>query len=72
MADRAAAEHDAIRQVAARLVRQFPELSADQVEQAVFGMYGTFEASAVRDFVPVLVERASGQHLAEQRSQQDT
>jgi hypothetical protein len=72
MADRAAAEHDAIRQVAARLARQFPELPAGEVEHAVYGKYGTFEASAVRDFVPVLVERASRQHLAEQRSTQDT
>jgi hypothetical protein len=72
VADRAAAEGDAIRQVAARLVRQFPELPAAEVEHAVYGKYGTFEGSAVSDFVPVLVERASRQHLAEQRSQQRT
>jgi hypothetical protein len=54
--------------VAARLVQQFPELPAAEVEHAVYGKYGTFEGSAVHDFVPVLVERASRQRLAEQRS----
>ncbi len=69
MADRAAAEHDAIRQVAARMAQQFPELPADEVEQAVYGKYETFGDSSVRDFVPVLVERATRRRLAE-RSQQ--
>jgi hypothetical protein len=70
VADRVAAEHEAIRQVATRLARQFPELPTAEVEQAVFGKYETFGDSSVRDFVPVLVERASRRRLAEQRSQQ--
>lgn len=69
MADRAAAERDAIRQVAARLAQQFPEVPAAEVEQAVYGKYEAFGDSAVRDFVPVLVERASRRRLAEQRSE---
>jgi len=70
VADRAVSEHDAIRQVAARLAQQFPELPTAEVEQAVYGKYETFGDSSVRDFVPVLVERASRRRLAEQRSQQ--
>jgi hypothetical protein len=59
------AERDAIRQVTQRLSRQFPELSTDEIEQAVRGKYETFSNSAVRDFVPVLVEQASRRRLAD-------
>jgi hypothetical protein len=72
MAHRPAAEQDAIRQVAARLAQQFPELPAADVEHAVYGKYETFVDSAVRHFVPVLVERASRRRLAEQQSTQVT
>ncbi len=64
----APAEEDAIRQVAARLTRQFPDLPVDEVERAVYGKYGSFDDSPVRDFVPVLVERASRGRLAEQQT----
>jgi hypothetical protein len=60
-------ERDAIRQVAERLARQYPELPSGEVEQAVYRAYGTFDESPVRDFVPVLVERASRRELTEQR-----
>jgi hypothetical protein len=36
------------------------------VQRAVYGKYGSFDDSPVRDFVPVLVERASRGRLAEQ------
>jgi len=62
----APAEEDAIRQVAPRLTRQFPNLPADEVQRTVYGKYGSFDDSPVRDFVPVLVERASRGRLAEQ------
>jgi hypothetical protein len=61
-------EEDAIRHVAARLTRQFPDLPADEVERAVYGKYSSFDDSPVRDFVPVLVERASRGRLAERRT----
>jgi hypothetical protein len=41
------------------LMQQFPELPAAEIEQAVHGQYGSFQHSPVRDFVPVLVERAT-------------
>lgn len=46
---------------------RFPELPATEVEQAVYGRYGTFDESPVRDFVRVLVERATREQLADQR-----
>ena len=63
-----AAEEAAIRQVIARMVAQFPELPVAEVEQAVYGRYDSFDESPIRDFVPVLVERATRRHLADERS----
>lgn len=63
-----AAEEAAIRQVIARMVAQFPELPVAEVEQAVYGRYDSFDESPIRDFVPVLVERATSRHLADERS----
>jgi hypothetical protein len=60
-----AAEQNAIRRIVARMLEQFPELSATEIERSVFGSYDTFDDSAVRDFIPVLVERATRRHLAE-------
>jgi hypothetical protein len=42
-----------------------PELSTEEIERAVDGKYETFADSAVRDFVPVLVEKATRRWLAE-------
>jgi hypothetical protein len=60
---RGVTEQDAIGQVTARLTQQFPELSASEVARAVNGQYAAFEHSPIRDFVPVLVERASREQL---------
>jgi hypothetical protein len=62
------AERQAIRHVMERLSKQFPELSTEEVEQAVHGKYQTFADSTVRDFVPVLVEKATRRGLAERSS----
>ena len=62
---REAAEEDAIRRIIARMVEQFPELPATEVEQAVYGRYDKFDDSSIRDFVPVLVERATRRQLAD-------
>lgn len=59
-----ASEQSALRQVTARLTEQFPELSAEEIDRAVHGQYTTFDQSPVRDFVPVLVERATRQQLS--------
>jgi hypothetical protein len=58
------AEEDAIRAVASRLTRQFPELPPDEVRRAVYGKYQQLDDSPVRDFVPVLVEQGVRRKLA--------
>ena len=64
---REAAEDDAIRRVVARMVEMFPELPTIDIEHAVYGGYGTFDECSIRDFVPLLVERATRRQLADQR-----
>jgi hypothetical protein len=65
-------EQDALRHVAARLAQQFPELSSEEIDQAVTGHYAAFEHSPIRDFVPMLVERASRRQLTEQHPRHRT
>jgi hypothetical protein len=52
------AEESALHQLIRRLVEQFPEVDEDEIVRAVHGRYEQFEDSRIRDFVPVLVERA--------------
>ena len=47
-----------------RLTEQFPEVSAETVQRAVRGEYEDYNSSAVRDFVPILVERVVRAELA--------
>jgi hypothetical protein len=68
---RSRAEQAAIRQVAARLAQQFPELSADEIDRAVHGQYDRFSDSRIREFVPVLVERATRRKLTQDDAQQE-
>lgn len=56
-------EQAAINNLIERLSKQFPELPADEIRKAVCGEYEGFEASKVRDFVPILVERAARREL---------
>ena len=58
------AEQDAIRAVADRLTGQFPELPPAEIERAVYRRYARFEDSAVREFIPVLVEQGTRRALA--------
>lgn len=41
-----------------RLTSQFPEVPPETIQQAVRGEYDEYDNSAIRDFVPILVERA--------------
>jgi hypothetical protein len=59
-----AAEEVAISHLVERLRQQFPELTEDEIVRAVHGRYAEYEDSRVRDFVPVLVERAARRELA--------
>lgn len=55
---RSRSEEAAIVSLVERLAAQFPELSEEEIARAVHGRYEQFDDSRVRDFVPVLVERA--------------
>jgi len=56
-------EAEAISRVVRRLQQQFPELPPAAIEQAVSGHYEQFDGRPVRDFVPILVERAAQSDL---------
>lgn len=58
-------EQAAIRQVVSRLTRQFPDVPADDIDRAVHGQYDRFNGRPIRDFVPVLVERATRRQLTQ-------
>ena len=51
-------EQAALDRLVQHLTVQFPEVPAEQIVRAVRGEYDGYDASPVRDFVPVLVERA--------------
>jgi hypothetical protein len=55
---RARAEQAALATVVQRLTSQFPEVPPETIQQAVRGEYDEYDNSAIRDFVPILVERA--------------
>jgi hypothetical protein len=57
-------EAEAISHVVRRLRQQFPELTDAAIEQAVYGHYEQFDGRPIRDFVPILVERAAADQLA--------
>ena len=65
---RAQNETDAIQHVVGRLGGQFPELPPDEIERTVRDKYESLADSPIRDFVPVLVERAARRQLAEQHT----
>ena len=54
-----ASEAEAISRIVQRLREQFPEVPSDALEEVVHGHYEEFDGRPVRDFVPVLVERAT-------------
>lgn len=43
--------------------KQFLQLAAEQIQRAVCGEYEGYETSKIRDFVPILVERAARREL---------
>ena len=61
-----AAEQNALNALIERLSQQFPELSHDAIARAVHGRNADYEHSRIRDFVPVLVERAARRELGQQ------
>ena len=66
LADRRRAEAAALDHVVARLEDQFPELDRESVERIVRGRQDNFRQSAIRDFVPILVERSAREDIQEE------
>jgi hypothetical protein len=58
-----ASEEAALARLMERLTAMFPELSEEQIARTVRGQYSEYEDSRIRDFVPVLVERAARNEL---------
>jgi hypothetical protein len=54
----ARAEQAAVATVVQRLTSQFLDVPPETIQQAVRGEYDDYDNSAIRDFVPILVERA--------------
>lgn len=57
-------EETAIREVTARLAKRFPDRPAAEIDTAVCSQYRRFTEARIRDFIPVLVERAARDDLA--------
>ncbi len=57
-AHRARTEQIAMDKLTERLATQFPELPTEEITSRIHGQYHNFDHSPIRDFVPVLVERA--------------
>lgn len=58
-------EHRAIDEVVERIAARYPSLSRELIRDQVDVQLTAFEGSAVRDFVPILVERDAVAFLAE-------
>jgi hypothetical protein len=58
-------EDRAITEVVERLAKQFPQVSAAEVEQVVSQSRPEFDDVPIRDFVPLFVERGAKQRLRE-------
>ena len=53
----------AVAEVAQRLAASFPDVAPDVVQDTVHASHQRFAGSPIRDFVPVLVERAAKSSL---------
>jgi hypothetical protein len=56
-------EAEAVARFVARLRQQFPELLAEVIEDTFHRRHEGFDGHPVRDFVPILVERAAREDL---------
>ena len=70
-ADSSQRERDAIKTVAARLATVFPHTPAAHIDQSVEQAYHRFDGSRVRTFVPLLVEHAVRDELADRGASGD-
>ncbi len=60
-------ESTALAHVASRLKAQFPHIAPDEIEASVLAQQEQLAASRIRDFLPVLIERAVRDELNQRR-----
>lgn len=58
------AEGKAIEDLVARLSAQFPHKGREDIRSLIRAEYEAYDAARIRDFIPVLVERAARTRLA--------
>ncbi|MFC4604801.1 three-helix bundle dimerization domain-containing protein [Rhodococcus kronopolitis] len=54
-----------VEQVVKRLITRFPSVSPVDIEHTVHSIHGRFANGRVRDYVPLLVEKAARREIAE-------
>ena len=59
-------EQQAMEHVAARLMAQYPDATRERVDEVVDEEHQRYDGRPVRDFVPVLVERAAKDRLGKE------
>lgn len=67
-APRGSPDDAAISDLVERLTKQLPDLSSEGIREAVCAEYDGYQHSKIRDFVPILVERAARRKLGETTS----
>ena len=63
--DTATSEETALRASAARLCARFSTVAPEVVDEVLRATYARFDGRPIRDFVPLLVERAAAERLRE-------
>ena len=61
--DTASVEETALRASAARLCARFSTVAPEVVNEVLRATYARFDGRPIRDFVPLLVERAAAERL---------
>ena len=61
--DSASVEETALRATAARLCARFNTVAPEVVNEVLRATYARFDGRPIRDFVPLLVERAAAERL---------
>ena len=64
---RAKAEREALDHVAERLIRRFTHVDAEEIRRAVHREFDAYADARIRDFIPILVERAVRESLTRPR-----
>ena len=61
--DRTEAEREALDHVAERMVRRFAHVDPEEIRRAVRREFDAYADARIRDFIPILVERAVSESL---------